>query len=576
MNTKKAILAKRKPTAGVQIAVAAALALTASFSIVATSTPSAYATVVLADVPPGTQFYSEMIWSVERGTLKTTADGRFLPLTSVGRATMAEVLYNLAGSPAYTPPAVSPFNDVPKTHPSYKQIAWVASKGISTGWADGTFRPAQDVTRDAMAAFMYRLAGKPEFVPPNTSPFTDITPSTQFYLEMNWLKSVSISTGWGDGTFRPLQPTARDAMAAFSFRLWNVMSTQTGIAEYVAILDDTLTGTATQRRSGTSVEIEGGSTEYMDMAAGMSAFMQTDEYPITGADSEHRVLSQSRNTDGTYTVEIEVATEFEFGERGEDVSGSAWTEPHTVIVDPNGGNPIIVEDQDDQFVPADNSEEPVLPLPPPADTTPLVESEFTSLQQEIAASPGVSARAFNLNIWAAQVYASDWSSWPYGGDDKRHFNPAYGFYANNCANFVSQILRAGELPTKPTVSPFDMQAWTPNIPVINKPTRTWTQASSQRGYMLHAGYHTLSNVYRTFPGDIIYVDWDTEGSNSRRPDGLIDHVMFVAIAQIAPGDEPVIVQKSPNRHMIPFNLVRARVASQDRIAHFYPLGYQHT
>jgi hypothetical protein len=68
---------------------------------------------------------------------------------------------------------------------------------------------------------MYRLAGKPDFTPPVTSPFTDVPAGTQFYKEITWLAAQEISTGWAEGngrTYRPLQPVNRDAMAAFMYR----------------------------------------------------------------------------------------------------------------------------------------------------------------------------------------------------------------------------------------------------------------------------------------------------------------------------------------------------------------------
>lgn len=112
-----------------------------------------------------------------------------------------------------------PFSDVPTSHPYYTEIAWMNSEGISTGWPDGTYRPSQPVDRDAMAAFFYRYLGSPAYTAPTSSPFTDITASTQFYKEMAWMKSSGISTGWPDGTYRPWTATARDAMAAFMYRV---------------------------------------------------------------------------------------------------------------------------------------------------------------------------------------------------------------------------------------------------------------------------------------------------------------------------------------------------------------------
>jgi len=78
------------------------------------------------------------------------------------------------------------------------------------------------VNRDAMAAFMYRFASSPAYNAPASSPFSDLVPQTQFYKEITWLASMNISTGWdesnGTKTFRPVQPVSRDAMAAFMYR----------------------------------------------------------------------------------------------------------------------------------------------------------------------------------------------------------------------------------------------------------------------------------------------------------------------------------------------------------------------
>ncbi|MFI7582953.1 CAP domain-containing protein, partial [Kocuria sp. M1N1S27] len=59
----------------------------------------------------------------------------------------------------YAPPAVSPFRDVATSRTFYREIAWLAERGVSRGWAerDGTrtYRPGAAVSRDVMAAFLY-------------------------------------------------------------------------------------------------------------------------------------------------------------------------------------------------------------------------------------------------------------------------------------------------------------------------------------------------------------------------------------------------------------------------------------
>ncbi|WP_104162014.1 S8 family serine peptidase [Arthrobacter sp. ZGTC212] len=98
------------------------------------------------------------------------------------------------------------------------EINWMADQGLTTGYADGTFRPLGSINRDAMAAFLYRLAGSPSYNAPATSPFTDVATDNQFYKEISWLAETGISTGYPDGSFRPLAPVKRDAMAAFMNR----------------------------------------------------------------------------------------------------------------------------------------------------------------------------------------------------------------------------------------------------------------------------------------------------------------------------------------------------------------------
>ncbi|MEE1618896.1 S-layer homology domain-containing protein [Brachybacterium sp. J153] len=169
--------------------------------------------------PTSSIFFVEISWMKHEGYTTGWSDGTYRPLQPINRDAMAAFLYRAAGSPAYTPPARSPFRDVSTTSMYYTEIAWAWSEGITTGWDDGTFRPLEPINRDAMAAFLYRYAGEPAFTAPRTSPFEDVSRSTSiFYDEITWAAATGISTGWSDGTYRPLQSINRDAMAAFIYR----------------------------------------------------------------------------------------------------------------------------------------------------------------------------------------------------------------------------------------------------------------------------------------------------------------------------------------------------------------------
>jgi len=97
------------------------------------------------------------------------------------------------------------------------------STGWGAG-AHREFRPSATVERQAMAAFLYRAAGSPPFTPPTQATFRDVPVGAAFFREIEWLFSTEITTGWDLGThreFRPGENVERQAMAAFLYRAFN-------------------------------------------------------------------------------------------------------------------------------------------------------------------------------------------------------------------------------------------------------------------------------------------------------------------------------------------------------------------
>ena len=117
------------------------------------------------------------------------------------------------------------FIDVVAETPHRGDIEWLAANGISTGWeaADGTaeFRPYAEIARCDMAAFLYRMAGEPEFE--TDKGFADVAKDTPHREAVLWLAETGVSEGWEleDGTaeFRPYDQIARADMAAFVHRM---------------------------------------------------------------------------------------------------------------------------------------------------------------------------------------------------------------------------------------------------------------------------------------------------------------------------------------------------------------------
>ncbi|OWY59808.1 hypothetical protein B7486_72575, partial [cyanobacterium TDX16] len=94
-------------------------------------------------------------------------------------------------------------------------------EGITTG-DDGLFRPSAPVSRAAMAAFMFRFQDEPTGPFPNPG-FTDVGAGHPFFEEISWMADAGITTGFTDGTFRPAAPVTRQSMAAFLFRLLGLL-----------------------------------------------------------------------------------------------------------------------------------------------------------------------------------------------------------------------------------------------------------------------------------------------------------------------------------------------------------------
>ena len=179
---------------------------------------------VFRDVDPSRVFFLEIQDLFAAGVTAGWGSGSsrtFQPNSDNLRDAMIVFIYRAMGSPAYTAPATSPFRDVDPGFVFYREICWAFDEGITNGWGSGanrTFQPLEPVTRDAVAAFLYRAAGSPAASPADADRFSDVSRSHIFATEIGWLAKTGISRGWDDGTFRPNAYIKRDQMATFVMR----------------------------------------------------------------------------------------------------------------------------------------------------------------------------------------------------------------------------------------------------------------------------------------------------------------------------------------------------------------------
>ncbi|MBS7576232.1 MULTISPECIES: S-layer homology domain-containing protein [unclassified Enterococcus] len=141
-------------------------------------------------------------------------DGKvsFGPADKVTRAQMVTFLYRLSGSPVVS--KINDFEDTSQLSLEFRQaITWAKDKGITTGYNNKSFGPSDTITREQMAAFFYRMAGKPEIDYSNH--FNDVAKDSEFADAISWLSANKVTTGYNETTFAPKNVVIREQMALF-------------------------------------------------------------------------------------------------------------------------------------------------------------------------------------------------------------------------------------------------------------------------------------------------------------------------------------------------------------------------
>ena len=133
------------------IALALVLALTVGTALAAGAGYS--------DVPHDAWFAAAVEEVTEKGLMSGSGDGTFRPNEAVTRAMVITVLWQLEGSPAQSD--LSSFSDIDPAGSGMwyaPQAAWAKNAGVASGYADGSFHGGEAVTREQLAAFLYRYA----------------------------------------------------------------------------------------------------------------------------------------------------------------------------------------------------------------------------------------------------------------------------------------------------------------------------------------------------------------------------------------------------------------------------------
>lgn len=118
-----------------------------------TTTPE---TVAFSDVSESDWFYKGVSYVVENGMMNGVGENQFAPNAPLTREMLAVVLYNMEKQPEST--GVNPFADVKADMWYTDAIVWANANGIVAGYDDSTFGLGDSITREQLAAILYRYA----------------------------------------------------------------------------------------------------------------------------------------------------------------------------------------------------------------------------------------------------------------------------------------------------------------------------------------------------------------------------------------------------------------------------------
>ena len=178
--------------------------------------PAAPVGLPFADVSGSDWFYNDVRYVYGKGIMDGTGADRFSPNAPLTRAMIVTILYRMAGSPSVS--GSSDFTDVAAGKWFAKAVAWAAANGIVNGYGSGLFGPNDPVTREQLAAILYRYAvyGGMTAVTleENLGSFADTAQLSAYAIQaMNWAVGQGLINGSGSNLVPKAQATRAQVAA---------------------------------------------------------------------------------------------------------------------------------------------------------------------------------------------------------------------------------------------------------------------------------------------------------------------------------------------------------------------------
>lgn len=150
-------------------------------------------------------YHADLDWMVSNGYMKGVSDTEMRPDAQLSRAQLVQMLYNIEGRPSVEG-LEEPFADVNGEHWFYAAIVWAYNNEIVNGTSDTTFDPDANITREQVAAILYRYAGFPK-VKGDLSAYADAARVNPYAVDaLVWATENGIINGIRSGDVTNLAP----------------------------------------------------------------------------------------------------------------------------------------------------------------------------------------------------------------------------------------------------------------------------------------------------------------------------------------------------------------------------------
>lgn len=140
-------------------------------------------------------------------------------------------------------PSETKFNDVSANDWFASAVDYVTGKGMMNGTADNTFSPKANTTRGMVVTVLYRLENQPST---SAASFTDVASGAYYANAVAWANANGIVSGYGSGKFGPNDKVTREQLAAILYRYAQYKKYDVSVGEDTNILSYTDAQTITQ------------------------------------------------------------------------------------------------------------------------------------------------------------------------------------------------------------------------------------------------------------------------------------------------------------------------------------------